>query len=182
MGGKDQEYTIGYRYYAGVHMVLCHGPVDVVNRIIVGEKLAWEGTSNGEDGETLRINPPNLFGGNNAEARIAGELAIHLGKDWQDPDEYMNHYVIHEMCSAFRGVVSVVLRDFMICSMTPYPKPWRFRVARIPAPFGASDNATDGYAANPAMIIADCLANRDWGLGLDPGELDQASFQDAARC
>ena len=32
MGGKSDcvEYTTGYRYYLGVHMIACHGPVDAV--------------------------------------------------------------------------------------------------------------------------------------------------------
>lgn len=36
-GGKgSKSVTVGYRYYAGMHLALCHGPVDSLNKIVVG--------------------------------------------------------------------------------------------------------------------------------------------------
>ena len=37
MGGS-KTVTIGYKYYLGMHMVICHGPVDSVQAIIAGER------------------------------------------------------------------------------------------------------------------------------------------------
>ena len=39
-GGGSSTYVVGHRYYAGLHLALCHGPVDAVTRIIVGERTA----------------------------------------------------------------------------------------------------------------------------------------------
>ncbi|WP_311975719.1 hypothetical protein [Ralstonia mannitolilytica] len=65
-GGKgSKSVTVGYRYYAGMHLALCHGPVDSLNRIVVGERTAWSGslTSSGR----IAINQPDLFGGDDRE-------------------------------------------------------------------------------------------------------------------
>lgn len=42
MGGKSKSVTVGYRYFMGVHMVVCQGVVDTINKIVVGEKLAYD--------------------------------------------------------------------------------------------------------------------------------------------
>jgi hypothetical protein len=36
MSGGSKKVTVGYRYHAGMHRVLCHGPVDALTRIVVG--------------------------------------------------------------------------------------------------------------------------------------------------
>ncbi|MFO7920046.1 MAG: VWA domain-containing protein, partial [Nioella sp.] len=46
MGGSKSQIT-GYRYALGVHMALCHGPVDAIREIHVGDKLAWSATTGG---------------------------------------------------------------------------------------------------------------------------------------
>ena len=43
-GGGSSSYVVGHRYYAGLHLAICHGPVDAVTRIIVGERTAWSGS------------------------------------------------------------------------------------------------------------------------------------------
>ena len=30
-GGGSKEVTVGYKYYVGMHMILCHGPVDNIS-------------------------------------------------------------------------------------------------------------------------------------------------------
>jgi len=43
-GKKGGKQVIGYNYYADVHMVLTHSLPDDMNRIYMGEKLAWQGS------------------------------------------------------------------------------------------------------------------------------------------
>ncbi|MDR3154299.1 MAG: DUF2793 domain-containing protein [Deltaproteobacteria bacterium] len=177
-GGKgDQEYTTGYRYYASVHMVLCHGPVDAVIRMIVGDKTAWSGRVS--DGEVL-IDQYNMFGGEDFEGGVHGMLDVMSGSPGQYPNGFLAAVLPHkEYIPAFRGVVSVVLKNFMICAVNPYPKPWRFTVQRFPR-VGTIGSERIGDGANPAQIIAECLTNRQWGLGMELAELDGYSFQSAA--
>lgn len=47
--GGSKKQTIGYKYFLGLHMVLCHGPIDSIREIWVGEKKAWGGTLTGSD-------------------------------------------------------------------------------------------------------------------------------------
>lgn len=45
MAGGSQKVTVGYRYFLGAHLALCHGPVDVVREILVDDKVAWSVTT-----------------------------------------------------------------------------------------------------------------------------------------
>ncbi|MDR1037351.1 MAG: DUF2793 domain-containing protein [Deltaproteobacteria bacterium] len=178
MGGgkRGQEYTVGYRYYASIHMALCHGPVDAIVRMIVGDKTVWSGNlSNG----ALDINLPGLFGGEDGEGGIAGHLEVLSGSSGQGQNAFLAG-ILGSDCPAYRGVVSVVLENFMICSMNPYPKPWRFVVRRFPAVIPSANSVIAGAFANPAQIIAECLLNQEWGLGVEGGEIDYDSFRAVA--
>jgi hypothetical protein len=80
---------------------------------------------------------------------------------------------------AFRGVLSVVLRQVWVSAMNPYIKPWSFLVRRYPTALGTIYSKI-GTDANPAAIIAECLTNSDWGLGYTTAMLDVPSFTAAA--
>jgi hypothetical protein len=83
-GGKgQQEYTVGYWYGLGMHMALCHGPVDDVTEIIVGEKTAWTGSVTGNG--SLSISRRDLFGGEEREGGVDGTLDVMFGGDTRRP-------------------------------------------------------------------------------------------------
>lgn len=42
MGSGKGSQTIGYRYYLGLHMGLCRGPIDEIVEIRVGDQTAWK--------------------------------------------------------------------------------------------------------------------------------------------
>ncbi|EKF9276366.1 hypothetical protein O1B68_002107 [Vibrio cholerae] len=44
MGGSSKKQTVGYRYYLGMHLAMCHGPVDAVTEIQVADRQAWSGS------------------------------------------------------------------------------------------------------------------------------------------
>ena len=75
--GGSSSYVVGYRYYAGLHLAVCHGPVDAVTRIIVGERTAWSG--NVTASQSIYIDAPTLFGGDSREGGVQGEVEIRLG-------------------------------------------------------------------------------------------------------
>jgi len=175
-GGKGKKtYTVGYWYGLGMHMALCHGPVDEVTEVIVGEKTAWTGsvTSNG----SLVISRRDLFGGEEREGGVDGTLDVMMGGADQAPNAYLQSKLGANI-PAFRGVLSVAWRG-RVSAMNPYIKPWRFRVKRIPRawhPAYAEINAD----ANPAHIIRECLTNSTWGMGYPDADIDDASFMAAA--
>lgn len=44
-GNSCQTSTVGHRYYVGMHMACCHGPVDAVTAIKVGQFPVWGGSA-----------------------------------------------------------------------------------------------------------------------------------------
>lgn len=192
MGGSKKQ-TVGYKYYAGVHMALCHGPIDNLTKIRVDEKDLWSGTSTGG---AITVDQQNLFGGEGREGGIAGTLDFLTGSSSQGQNSYLVSK-LGSLVPAFRGVASVVLRQ-MYLSMNPYLKTWAFLVSRIHTQQDGSPQWQDSLAQidvtaynesgdpvsiptmNPAHIIRECLTNRLWGMGYAEGDLNDATFLAAA--
>lgn len=184
MGGSKRT-TIGYRYYMGMHMVICHGPVDEVEAIIVADREAWTGsvTSN----QTIFVDSPDLFGGEKKEGGIQGNVDIALGGSTQGQNAYLQGQLGNDI-PAFRGVTSLILNQVYLTAMTRYPKPWSIQVKRAAARSWYPATAEivgagniPGGSANGAHIIYEALTNADWGLGLPAGTLiDDTAFRAAA--
>jgi hypothetical protein len=171
-----QSYVVGHRYYAGLHLAICHGPVDAVTRIIVGERTAWSGSITSS--QTIYVNAPELFGGDSREGGVQGYVEVKMG----GPAETVSGYLQQKLGSvipAFRGVVSIIAQQCQLSAMNPYIKPWSIEARRIPAPAALGSGYINGDA-NPAHIIYECLNNATWGLGYATSEIDASSFQTAA--
>lgn len=186
-GGKGgKSVTVGYRYYAGMHLALCHGPADSLNKIVVGERTAWSGalTSSGQ----IAINQPDLFGGDEREGGVVGAVDLVMGSAADGQNDYLASQLGAQsggVVPAFRGVVSLVLRQPQLSAMNPYIKPWSAELTRIirrsdGSPQWYSDKAAIAGDMNPAHIIYECLTDRTWGRGYSSAEIDDASFRAAA--
>jgi len=176
MGGQKKQ-TIGYKYKMGMHMIICHGPVDSVQKIIAGEREAWAG--NVTTNSTITIDNEELFGGEKKEGGIKGDVDVLMGADNQTKNSYLQQQ-LGAVIPAFRGVVSLVLKHVLICAMSPYPKAWAVKVKRIPAKTWNPTRADINGSANPIHCIYECLTNTDWGLGTPVANIDDASFTAAA--
>ena len=194
MGGSSSQ-TIGYRYFMGLHMAICHGPVTSVNKLYVGKRNPDDGGAGisppATVNTTFNIAHSHLFGGDEKEGGVVGTLDIEMGADTQT----QNAYLVSELgslVSAYRGVTCAVWRaptlaygsnytsnssGGYLAAISPYPKPWAFEVTDIP---GGSFNPTkqdiNSGSCNGGHIIRDCLTNVDWGLGHSVGTLDDTSF------
>lgn len=126
MGGSSKKVTVGYKYYLGMHMILCHGPVDKIVRIRVDGRDAWVG--NRRTGR-ISVNKPGLFGGESREGGIVGGIDFMPGEPTQGVNDYLASK-LGSLVPAFRGVVGVVLRQVYI-GLNPYLKKWDFRVSRV---------------------------------------------------
>jgi hypothetical protein len=175
-----KEVTVGYNYYLGMHMVLCHGPVDKVTRIEVDGKTAWSGNATGGP---IFINAPDLFGGEESEGGIAGTVNIDMG----GPSQGRNTYLMNKLggdIPAYRGVLGAVLRQVYV-GLSPYLKRWAFWASRIHVRQDGIAQWYDEKAEvngdmNPAHIIRECLTDPDWGMGYPEADVDDTSFQAAA--
>ena len=127
MGGSSKKVTVGYRYFVGIHMALCHGPVDSLKRVLVGGKLAWLGTMSGG---RLNINAKELFGGEKREGGVSGAIDIEMGKPTQGQNDYLSSKLGSTNLPSFRGVCCAVLRQVYI-GLNPYLKDWSWRLQRV---------------------------------------------------
>lgn len=126
--GSRKKATVGYRYYMGLHFGICHGPVDAVEEITVGERTAWSGSQTASG--SLSINSGELFGGDKREGGVAGTLDVMMGESTQGANSYLVSK-LGAVIPAFRGILSAVWRGGQVSANNPYVKPWAFRVKRI---------------------------------------------------
>lgn len=180
-GGKKQCATVGFRYYAGLHLVFCHA-MDYLLKIRVGEKEAWSGAVGGNT--AITINRPNLHGGEEREGGVVGVVDVCFGGADQGRNGYLQS-VLGADIPAFRGLFGLVVRKSMLSANNPYIKEWSIlgRHSRI----GWRDDLADIVAPdgqvdmNPAHILLEALTNTTWGgLGYPLADIDLPSFQTAA--
>lgn len=174
MGSSSKKVVVGYKYYLGFHMVLCHGPITALKKIYAGERLAWSG--NVTSSQPIEIDNDELFGGDRREGGVKGTVDVLMGES----DQGKNSYLVGQLVSdipAFRGVFSLIGNRVYVAAGSAYMKPWWPQVENIvqTAWYSAKANISSG-SANAAHIIRECLLNVDWGLGLSVTELDDSSF------
>lgn len=103
MGRKASSQFLGYKFYLGMVMSVCHAPIDFVTELIFGEKSAWSGS---ESENTITIDKKDLFGGQDKEGGVAGRVAIHSGSSGQEVDPYVAAF--RGETSAQRGLLTLV--------------------------------------------------------------------------
>jgi len=180
-GGGEQCSTVGYRYFAGLHLIFCHA-VDRLLRIRVGEKVAWSGLITGNT--SVYIDQPNLFGGEDREGGVRGTVDICFGGPAQGRNSYLQS-LLGANIPAYRGLFGLVARKCMLAANNPYIKEWSILAQRTVIGWRddlAGITAPDGFVdMNPAHIILETLTNTTWGgLGYPLTDIDLASFQTAA--
>ncbi|HEU0074007.1 MAG TPA: phage tail protein [Dehalococcoidia bacterium] len=176
MGGKGggREVTVGYRYSIGMQMALCHGPIDQITEIRVGDRTAWTGTSSGG---AISISEPELFGGEDREGGVEGTVDVEMGGAAQAT----NSYLVAQLgdVPAFRGILALVLRQPYLGTV-PRFKPWSVTGRRTPGGWPGAGSALIGEDANPAHIIYELITHQTWGMGYGDTRIDIGSFDAAA--
>lgn len=188
-GGGGGSQVVGYWYRMDVLLVFCHGPVDEVAAIHGGEREAWTGTVS--TNQAIRIDKLGLFGGEEREGGMYGDVDIMFGASNQPKNNMLATSLMREGISdyvpAYRGVTSMFFRavtglagdiGFKWSAMNPYFKGISAKLRRYPKWYPAK--ARIGNDANPVHIIYECLTNATWGLGFPVGDLDDARFRAAA--
>ena len=179
--GSKKKVTVGYRYYIGMHQVYAMSPPDFpvqeVSRIRVGEKTVWTGSlaANG----TAAVNAPDAFGGEKKEGGVVGNVDALFGAPTQGLNSYLQAKLTGQPLPAFRGVLSLVLRQVYVAALNPYIKPWAIFARRNTSPWYSVKSAI-GADMNPAHIIRDALTSVQYGLAVSGGRVDDAFFQAVA--
>lgn len=171
LGLVKDKIPLGYEYYAGMQLVICHGPIDAMldiyigeNRVVrtakyVGQGLSGEPSGGSytwptpstpslpqeipEDGLPTRvsINLPDLFGGVEEGGGIVGQMDVHWGSLNQGPNDYLGVWWGADIVPSYRLVSYVVLRR-MNLGKSASVEPWKFVVVRVPDVLGQSAYAT----------------------------------------
>ena len=181
MGGKKKKVTIGYKYFMGLHMGICRGPIDALRQIRVGDKVAWTGKLS--NNSSTFINQPKLFGGEEQEGGIEGTLDVMTGHKDQERNARLSA-MLGGLTSAFRGVATVFF-DGLVCAMSPYPKEWSFMVQKTKAGW---HNDECWYPEKCEMLMAQRLlisgSDRVWRYAVfdrsDSGNYAAPAFNDSA--
>lgn len=132
--GSSKRVTVGYKYHMGEHIAICHGPVDAVLAIDIGERRAWSGNVTSND--TISISKPTLFGGTEREGGVEGSVDVLMGASSQAQNSYLAAKCSPDV-PAYRGVLSLVFRgltaarSFYWAAMNPYIKPVEITARRI---------------------------------------------------
>ncbi len=138
--GAGKKQTIGYRYYIGLHLVLCR-QADALLEIKMATKRAWRGALSYGRGS---FNRPNLFGGDKREGGISGSFDFMQGGHTQPVNDYLAG-ILHELTSAYRGVVSIVFRrPYIVANSARLPN-MSFKLLNI-------SNIHKGWYADKAPI------------------------------
>ncbi|RLL18017.1 phage tail protein [Acinetobacter chengduensis] len=131
---KKKKQTIGYRYRASAHAVLCHGPVDSVTKISFQDKDAY--LNEESENKTITVDKPALFGGDEQAGGVQGKIELHFGGSDQPKSSKLQEIcssisdAFNGLISAYRGVVSVVFDKFYYGTSPQFPES-TWRVKRI---------------------------------------------------
>jgi len=185
--GKGKKITVGWKYFMGLHMIFCHGPVDEIQSISFGGREAWNGGVNPPtSSQDIYVDSPELFGGDEREGGIQGHVDICMGEETQGQNAYLAS-IVSSMVPAFRGVCGLVFKKFFIGSNNPYVKDVAVRLKRIKKGWN-SGNGNPWYpekadiagAMNAAHIIYECLTDPEWAMGYPTSAIDDAQFKATA--
>lgn len=181
MGKSSSAVTIGYRYHMGLQMGLSYGEIDCLPQIRAGDLVAW--TGNATASTTIRIDAPNLFGGDHSEGGLQGTLDICMGEATQRPNAYLAQQLGTPM-PAFRGLVTLVYRG-LVGAMNPYIKAWSFQVQRWVKGWRTAvwepDLCRIDQGMNPAHFVFRAITDPVTGLGKDASALDLDRMKQAAQ-
>lgn len=167
MGGSSKSATIGYKFYAAIHMILCHGPIDSIKKILIDDNntlIEGEYTAGDHD-----VNQENLFGGTSSQGGISGTLTIMDGASDQSVNATLKKYQGESdnasYVPGYRGVAGLFLHGFsslngfysavggkagMYLGMNPYLKTWKTLTQRI---YSTTTGEEQWYKAK-ALIFA----------------------------
>jgi len=88
-----------------------------------------EASNAGARGGDIRIDAPDLFGGEKREGGIVGDVDVLMGGPGQGQNDYLAERMNGDV-PGYRGLCSLVLRQVYL-GVNPYLKPWSVRVTRV---------------------------------------------------
>ncbi len=176
---SSTDVTTGYRYSLGIQLVLCSGEIDEVIELRFDDRVPENATYSAQPNRTeIHIDEPNLFGGDDSDGGVQGDIYLYRGTPVQEADDYLETQ-LGESLPAWRRVCYAVFRHVYL-GTSPYIKAVSAVVRRCPNGLGLTGGAHNiNGDANPAAMIYDLLVSppAENGLGLPQGFLDLNAFR-----
>lgn len=146
-GGGGRQ-VVGFRYIMAIQSGCCRGPVNEFCELRVGDLEIWNGSVT--DNDTVTIDAPEAFGGDEKEGGMVGTLDVLMG----GPDQVVPDVVINNIEGDpppnWRGVLTTFYYG-QVTANNPYPKPWKFRLRRSTKGW---DNDDCWYSEKALIIIS----------------------------
>lgn len=195
--GKKKGRKKYVQYFLSWDMGFCHGPVDSVEQVYFKEKPVFPEDGSGRvmtPNLVVPINQPELFGGDEREGGIQGDLHVFLG----GPDQLQNQAFCDRIgwaintAPGYRGLVHIGLfgnnvsdnAGACIAANSPSVPPMWARFRRGSYELATNQpiivNSNNSYDTNPVSFIYEAAINYDWGMGGSPDDLHLPSFIYAA--
>ncbi|KJZ67239.1 phage tail protein [Pseudomonas fluorescens] len=177
-GFSSKKVTVGYKYYMGVQLGICHGPDVTLKQVWFDNDVAWEGTiKNG----SFEINKPELFGGEEKNGGVGGTVSFYNGDLAQAANAYLQRVVGIDIVSPLRSLCHAVLEGFYIGN-SETPAKISFVCSRFPkSPAGNAALEIIGDDANPAYVIYEFLTDQRFGASISKSLVDIATFESVAQ-
>lgn len=177
-GFSSKKVTVGYKYYMGVQLGICHGPDVTLKQVWFDDDVAWEGEiKNG----SFEINKPELFGGEEKNGGVSGKVSFYNGDLAQAANAYLQRVVGVDIVSPLRSLCHAVLEGFYIGN-SETPAKVSFVCSRFPkSPAGNTDLEIVGDDANPAYVIYELLTDQRFGASISKSLVDATTFESVAQ-
>lgn len=178
---SSETITKGYAYDVGIQFALCHGPIDSLRKVWIGEDEVFSGT---QGAGTLNISDTDLFGGDDlGNGGVDGDLEVYVGTNVQTADAYLSPFQQQGGDTpAYRGICYFVWKRGYLGN-SPSIKPWEFEIRRLPNPLGLSAGNNQLNSNNDVNCISalyEIMTNTDWGLGIPTSDINTSNFTSAA--
>lgn len=176
--GAGAKQVVGYKYYMGIHCILCRGPIDEIKSIRFADIVAWQGSIT--TSQEITIDEPDLFGGEDKEGGVAGKVDVMMGESTQTRNPYLQEKIT-KVIPSFRSLVGLVFKSFYFSAMTPYAKQPSIEGKRIPSKTWLPLLADINGAANPAHAILEMLTHPEWGMGYQQSDCNMVQLAAVAQ-
>ncbi|MGX4725968.1 phage tail protein [Pseudomonas sp. PGPR81] len=177
-GFSSKKMTIGYKYFMGVQLGICHGPDVTLKEVWFDDDKAWSGQVTSG---SFTINKPDLFGGEESGGGVQGTVSFYNGGLIQKANAYLQRVVGIDIVSGLRGVCYAVLEQFYIGN-TETPAKVSFVCSRFPkSPAGNISLEVIGNDANPAYVIHEFLTDKRFGASISASLVDLRTIEACAQ-
>lgn len=178
---SSKRQTIGYKYYVGLDLAVCLGPGFVFKRLWLGKYEIWNGCLfAGNCQNIIDINLPELFGGQDKNGGVAGQIALYCGDYDQVQDSYLISKIDNDV-PAYVGVAHMVFRKFYwgnSANIEPVYVEGSYFTNSLNTYFNVMPNGLD---INPVECLYDLYVN-GWGnLAIDPALINAPQWRLAAQ-